>query len=268
MVKRTSFAMAICALLLGLVSCRVDDSESDPSGDTRVSARLQWGQSVDSATFASTQLLDVLVTTGVDTVYRRTLGFSDRSAFLPSLPRGQSYVLTLRGYGAAGDSLWKGFASFTTTGDTLRLNILVNAVLSPCASGALDFFGTWARRDTAFSNEEYQKIVFSEDSTYMSYNWLVNLEGGGRDTIFYAIERGSVALSDGASAPFLRSGQIRFNVTGYQQCSVPESGNPCGRLNYLSHLTTTGDTIIIGTWTLSRDSLTITQNNQVVKFHR
>lgn len=269
MVKPHRLPLSVCLGFCFLSACQ-REAILDAPGDgarTQVVARLSRARSIDDATYESTRRLDVLVTSGGDTVYHQAHDFSLRKAELPGLPTGRTYALRLKGFGPTGDSIWTGQASFTTTGDTLRLDIPVVSTFAACQATTLDIFRTWIMSDTQSGVWQYQKMIFSEDSSYMSYTWGMTLGSGVPDTVFYGVERGSLALSTGASTPSLRTGQVRFNVLNYQQCSELAAGNPCGNANYVKHITTAADTSLTGIWTLSRDSLVLTMGSQTIRYH-
>jgi hypothetical protein len=249
--------------LFGLVSCDLQ-TKDDPEG-TRVLARLAWSQSLDSAVYDSTKRMEVVVASGIDTVYNQTLDFSLRSTCLPSLPTGKTYAISLVGFGSSGDSLWRGSASFTTAGDTMSLDIPVSATLTACSS--LELFQTWVMDDTVLKTAEYEKLVLSSDSSYMSYVWDVELSASTPDTIAYGFEQGTISASVTSRQTTLLNGSIRFNVQKSFLCSDADTGNPCGQANWSNHLTTYSDTSVSGTWTLTADSLLITESGQTFRYH-
>lgn len=257
-------ALAV-GLCLPLASCLSDDEGST----SRIQPRILWQQDLDSTTYAATRRMDVLVVHGSDTTYHQTLDFSLHAVTLPDLPRGEIFTLALTGFGSGGDTLWKGASSFTTTGSSMTLDVRIAAALTAWTGDSLELFGTWRFLDTlSYGIEASEKMVLSDDSTYMSYAWGVDIASGGRDTLFYAIERGDLAITTEVASSTQRSGRIRFNVESYLQCSSTTESNACGTATYAQHLTSVADTSVTGTWILLPDSLLLTLSDQTTRFHK
>jgi len=258
---RFLFASAVaCGALLGLAACQVT-SPDDSVATTRVLPRLQWSQSVDSATYASTRRIEVVVASGSDTAYHQTVDFLLHFLAIPSLPQGRVYALSLCGFGASGDSLWTGHASFTAQGDTLRLNVMVNASLAPCVFDTLNLFRTWDRDSLASGMKEVQKLTLnSSDSSYTSFAWGIS----GTDTNYRSTEYGTFSLSVTRRTASEHQGTIRFLPNSYNYC-FGTTKNACGNS---SSLVSGSDSKQVYGWTLTADSLYLDQNGQSYSYHK
>ena len=275
MERRPRFLAFPLAILLGLlVSCDQELSSKPRDSGTRLAMRLQWAQPIDSALFASTRTVSIVLSSGSDTLYRQDVDFGLGHLDIPTaVPSGGMYALSVVGTGSTGRAIWSGGMVFTAQGEEMTVDIPSQMGLSPVAVASFSPFANWRMQDTipvdgTWRYLESDRLNLASDSSYTSFTWGIYAAGSSRDTVFYATEEGTYSIRLSASSSAVDSGRIVFQVGRSTTCSDSTLKNLCGNATYASRMKTKIDTTVVRSYRLEADTLVIVADGAKFRYRR